>query len=319
MDTDETQLAGGEVNVAPDDTQAIEDKLGSFDFEDKPQAAPAGEARATETEPGDDSDLTDLIEAPEQKPEDDDPEVTLRDNTRIKISELKKAYRPTWETEVKEFEERRKTIESQAQYLTQQEQMVMQAVNAAATIAQRYVPKPPPLELAKQDPFAYAEQKAEYDARTSELTALQQAMAQSAQQAEEKRKQELQRYYEQQNRAFLAARPEMKDPVKATKFWESVKQYGASIGFQPEQMAQIPDYRILLMAEDAMKYRNLVAQKAKLAEKAKNAKPMEAPVQAPGPRTTPAGAERQAARDQLARLRKTGSARDAEAFLSRFD
>lgn len=317
MDNDETQLAGGEVNVVPDNTQAIEDKLGSFEFDDKPKATPAGEAKAADTEPGDE--LVDLIETTEPKPEDDDPEVTLRDNTKIKISELKKAYRPTWETEVKEFEARQREIEQKTQFFTQQEQLVMQAANAAAAIAERYIPKPPPLELAEQDPFAYQEQKAKYDARVSELQSLQHAMAQANQQASEKQKQALQQYYIKQQQALHAAKPELKDPVKATKFWEEVKQLGARVGYTPEEMAQIPDYRILLIAEKAFKYDALVAQKARLAEKAKNAKPMEAPVQAPGPRTTPAGVERQAARDQLAKLRKTGSARDAEAFLSRFD
>jgi hypothetical protein len=319
MEHDETAPAGAEVNVTPDDTQAIEDKLGSFDFDDKPQAPPAGEARQTTDEPGEDSDLVDLVEATEQKPEDDDPEVNLRDNTKVRLSELKRAYRPSWKTEVEQFEARQREIEQKSQFFTQQEQLVMQAANAAAAIAERYIPKPPDPALAKQDPFAYAEQKADYDARLGELQMLQQQMAQASKQAAEKQQQALQQYYTKQQQALHAARPELKDPVKATKFWENVKQLGASVGYTPQEMAQIPDYRILLIAEKAFKYDALVAQRAKAAEKKVTPAKMEAPVQAPGPRATPASSERQAARDQLSRLRKTGSVRDAEAFLSRFD
>ncbi len=317
MTNDETAPAGAEVTVAPDDIQALDDKLGSFDFDDKPQAPPAGEARQ-EKEPGEDSDLVELVEETE-KPEDDDPEVNLRDNTKVRLSELKKAYRPSWKDEVEQFEARRKEIEQKSQYFTQQEQLVMQAANAAAAIAQRYVPQAPDPELAKQDPFAYAEKKAEYDARMGELQALQHQMAQASEQAARKQQQALQEYYTKQQQALNAARPELKDPVKAAKFWESVKQVGASVGATPEEMAKIPDYRIYLIAEKAFKYDALVAQRAKAAEKKVTPAKMEAPVQAPGPRATPATQERQAMRDQLSRLRKTGSARDAEAFLSRFD
>lgn len=70
-----------------------------------------------------------------------------------------------------------------------------------------------------------------------------------------------------------------------------------------------------MMARDAGRYRAMQAERAKVTAKVKDVPP----VQAPQRRVTTAERQGRDMRDRLETLRKTGSARDAEAFLSNFD
>jgi hypothetical protein len=118
---------------------------------------------------------------------------------------------------------------------------------------------------------------------------------------------------------LVTAMPDLKDPAKAAKFWEQAKSYGATVGFTPQEMAQVSDARVLMVLKDAAAWRSFQERQAKLKEKEKAAAPMPPPASAPERRPGPAERERTAVRGQLDRLRKTGSAKDAEAFLSKFD
>jgi hypothetical protein len=331
MSEDENLPAGGTETIAPETTQSIEDKLGSFDFNHDRQP-PAGEP--AKAEPKDELDPTDLAAADEvegkgSEPEADDKDnqkVRLRDGTEVEIATLKKAYRPEWEKETREFEDRRRKFEDESknitqfsQSLTQREQQLSQNLEAAVLILQNRLPKAPDEKLFEQDPFEYQRQDMAFRKAQGEINELVQKHTQLQQIGQQRSQEAFQEHAKKQNERLITALPELKDQAKAVKFWEKVQAAGAAYGFTPQQMSQINDAGILLLANDAIKWREFTAQRAKLKEKEKEAKPMDPPAQAPARRVSTAEREAAKSREQLNRLRKTGRPADAEAFLSKFD
>ena len=55
--------------------------------------------------------------------------------------------------------------------------------------------------------------------------------------------------------------PEFSDPQKASQLKSSMKTTLSNYGFNNQEIAQVYDHRIVMLVNDAMKYRNL--QKAK--------------------------------------------------------
>ena len=319
--TDETsQPAGGDAT-----TENIEDRLASFDFDPRP-AAPQ---RAETQEAGDEPELTEAAAAedvaPEQ-PDEDDPEINLRDNSKVRLSELKKAWNPDYKRHQEELAQQRREIEQrQAQFqnqvgaLSQQEQRLAKSLDDAILILQNRLPKPPDRTLLETDPFAFQQQQVAYADAVTELNGLAQKKQSMMYEAHQRFEHQKQAYVQKQKEELTSRMPDLKDPVKMTKFWERVKSYGVSKGLTQQSMLGIVDAVHWDILNDAASWREHVQRQAKIKEKAKEAAPMPPPTTAPARRQSSAERERAGMRDQLTRLRRTGSAKDGEAFLSQFD
>lgn len=320
MTDDTSQPAGGEATN-------IDDRLASFDFDAQP-AAPAAK-------PADNSEAGDALEPHEaaaaaelgaEQPDEDDPEINLRDNTKVRLSALKKAWRPDWEREVQEYTEKRRKLDADtqqfqqhAQTLTQREQHYAQALDTAITILQNRLPKAPDAALLETDPFAYQQQDVAHRKAMQELHELAGRQQQLNAVAQQRSQQQLQQHVAKQHEILLTAMPELKDPEKRAKAWKEWTSYGASVGFSPQEMAQVQDARVLMVLKDAAWAKSFRERAAKIKEKEREAKPMPPPTTSPARRESASERERGAVRDQLSRLRKTGSVKDGEAFLSNFD
>lgn len=328
---DQNQPAGGNDTAMPVNQASLEDKLASFDFDHSDRSPAAAEpVRQEATDTGLDSDdlaAADEVDAgSEPEADDKDTKVRLRDGKEVSVSELKKAYRPEWEKETREFEDRRRKFEDESkqytqrfQALTQQEQQLAQNLDAAVLILQNRLPKAPDKALFDQDPFEYQRQKLAYDDAQAELNDLVGKQKQLQQVGQQRQQEAFQEHARKQNERLLAALPELKDQAKAVKFWEKVQARGAAYGFTPQQMSQVSDAGILLMMNDAIKWHEFTEKRATLKQKEAAAKPMNPEVQAPVRRVSTAEREAAKSRELLGRLRKTGRASDAEAFLSKFD
>jgi hypothetical protein len=317
---EENQGAAPEAAPEPSIEQ-IEDKLGSFDF-DAP-AAPAGEARA-QPEPASDEakeSLAGETEAERPAQTDDDPEVILRDNQKVKLSELKRGYRPDWEKQVRDFQARQEAFQRNAAGYNQSQQQAAGLLQNAISVLQERLPKPPDPELAKSDPFEYLQQKTQYDIDAGKLQQAKMAQAYFAQQAQQQNRQALQKRLIQERDATLTHFPDLKDPVKATKFQEDTKTLGAELGFSSRELSGINDHRLIRLIDLALKAKkyekDLDAARAKL--KAASEKPP-VEVQAPQRRRTSAQVQADTLRASMSRLSKNpNSSQAAEDVLSRFD
>lgn len=277
--------------------------------EDTPDPADLAALDAAEDEP---------TEATQQE---QPPKVRLKDGTEVTFDELEEWRKGTlrqadYTKKTQELAEQRKKFEADFSQFQQQSQTHAQAIDQAIALVQHFMPQPPSDDLRKQDIFAWTEAKAEYDAQVGRLQSLMTQKAQIEHMEGQKRQQALMDHYRQQQESLYSARPELKDPVKATKFWEDVKSLGSNLGFKAEEMAQISDYRLLLMADKAVKYDRLMAHKAKLADKAKDAAPMAPPVQSPGRRQSTAERESAALAPLRQRFEQSGNLRDAARLLT---
>jgi hypothetical protein len=303
----------------PESVQNVEDKLASFDFDAQP--APAG-ATEKPQEAGDDEVLETLAgetSAQETAPEDDDPEEILRDGTKVKRSELKRAYRPDWEKQVQEFSQRQEAFQRATAGFTAQQQQAAQMLQNAVAIVQSRMPKAPDRALLDSDPFEYQKQKANYEDGLVELQRVKQAQAYQWQQARQQQQQQQQVHLRREYEAALRVLPDFKDPVKFAKFTEEAKEYAVTRGYKPADLNGVHDHRLLAVIHDAVEGRRLKAALTKAKEKLKAAVKPPVEVQAPQKRRTPSQVESEGLRAQMDRLRKNpSSTKIQEDVLGRF-
>jgi hypothetical protein len=306
----------------PESIQSVEDKLASFDF-DAP-AAPAGGTEKPQ-EAGDDEALETLAgeTGAEVPATDDDPEEILRDGTKVKRSELKRAYRPDWEKQTQEFAQRQEAFQRATAGFTQDQQRAAQMLQNAVAIVQSKMPKPPDEKLLDSDPFEYQKQDFLFRKAQGELQQLKAAQVQQFQQvrAQQQHQQRIKLFHEAE--AVRRVFPDFKDPVKFAKFNEEAREYATTRGYKPSDLDGVTDHRLLGVIHDAVEGRRLKAELAKNKERLAKLKaeavktPVE--VQAPQKRRTPSQVESESLRAQVDRLRRNpSSTKVQEEFFSRF-
>ncbi len=105
--------------------------------------------------------------------------------------------------------------------------------------------------------------------------------------------------------------PEFADPNKADTFKVNMRNSLRSYGFNDSEIGQLADHRFLMVAKDAMSYQNLKDKKPIVQKKVANApKVVKAGVAKSG---TSSG--REAIRQKIGKLAKTGHLRDAHSAI----
>lgn len=319
----ETENAAGAPSGATNDDQSSPSPLDmEWDFDgppDQPEEPAAADDEESEQEPR----AEDAAEQEDPEPAEADEEtpaerkLRLRDGEEVSEGDLKKAYgaRKEFEREKAEWEAQRAQHEQHIAHVRQQGQFFAQTMPQVLATLQRNIPPPPDPSIADADPIAYFLAKEKHEAGIREFQQAQHAAQAHQQQQTVAQREALARYTEAEHGKLLEAMPELKDVEKRRKFasdlMDTAKAYGLENDFQDTR-----DHRVILALADAMKWRKLQSQKPKVVEKVKEAPPV---VQAPARRRSSSEVQASQTREQLSRLRKTGSAQDADAFLSRFD
>ena len=114
-------------------------------------------------------------------------------------------------------------------------------------------------------------------------------------------------FLQDQQRKLVTKMPEFSDPNKASKLKSSMKNTLNSYGFNDQEISQVYDHRIVMLVNDAMKYRKMQNSKPNLAKK----------ITKPG-RVFSSGVKKDKAeinltkrKEKLSRLKKTGNIKDA--------
>lgn len=287
----------------PDAPAAAEDE------DEEPAEAPEAEAK------GEDDDPEPLEAEPETPAE---RKLRLRDGTEVSESDLKKAY-----GEQKDFQREREAFQAQqAQFsqhvahIRQQEQFFAQQMPQVLATLQQQIPPMPDSSLLAEDPIAYANMRFAHEDGIRNLQRAQQAAQAHQQQTAAAKAQAFKQYEQAEMQRLVEVMPELKNEKTAAQLDSDMRKAARAYGFQDSDYAGLRDHRTLRVLADAAKWRALQEQKPKAIEKAKEAPPV---VQAPARRRTSADTQAEQTREQLARLRRTGSARDAEALLSRYE
>lgn len=171
----------------------------------------------------------------------------------------------------------------------------------------RQPPKAPDIALLDDDPIGYMEQKARYEAAQQKYDGDMSDMQKVTQQQQAQQEQERQAFIQRESETLKEKMPELADAKKAKAIWTKMVDSGqANYGFSSEEVSGIVDHRAMMVLHDAMKYREMMANKSKVQKKTKSARP----VIKPGAKKVNTGKSKAAQRRQ-ARLKNSGSIDDA--------
>ena len=136
----------------------------------------------------------------------------------------------------------------------------------------------------------------------------QDALNQSLQQAQAEQKEQFSSFLQDQQKKLLSKMPEFSDPAKASNIKANMKTTLNNYGFNDQEVAQVYDHRIVMLVNDAMKYRSMQNSKPNIAKKiTKPSQPFSS-----GVKQTKSEVNLKVRKDKFSRLRKTGHIKDAQ-------
>jgi hypothetical protein len=165
--------------------------------------------------------------------------------------------------------------------------------------------------LAAENPADYVRLTAERDALRGRIGAIQGEIQRIDYQSNAEREQQFGQFREQQAQLLAQKLPVYADAERGPKFVKELTDYLQTQGFTPQELAAVVDHRAILLAEKAMR-----ADRAAAARNGANTQ------KAPPPRVQPPGTKQrsdtsagQRRNNKLAALERSGSERDAVAYL----
>ena len=198
-----------------------------------------------------------------------------------------------------------KNYKSELEALTAQRQQMLAFFEQAQNGIQE--PTPPSSELFNDDPIGYMQEKLKYDESKTQYDAKVAQMNQLQTQQTAANEARLQEYTANQAQLLTQRLPEFADPKKGEAIKQGIASAGEYYGFTPEELGSVRDHRYILAMHDAMRYRNLVAKKAKATSPKKESI---ATVKA-GSKKRPLSQSERSRKDAMKRLRQTGDPKDA--------
>jgi hypothetical protein len=132
-------------------------------------------------------------------------------------------------------------------------------------------------------------------------------MMEAANKLQQEQQRQLSSYVQEQQRILAEKMPEFNDAQKASATKNNLRNFLNSYGFKDAEIGQIYDHRIVMLVNDALKYRNV-----------KNVKPVSAAQASKPGKFLSSGVKKdsndmnfQRRKEKLGRLKKTGNVKDA--------
>lgn len=281
-----------------------------------------------ETEP----DTEDEGQAEPEEPEHEEPEATpskpkepayadklakvkLADGSELTVDELIRGNLRDrdYRQKTMALAEQERSFKTKSEQITQAEQQANQDREFMIQLLQSVMPARPDPSMYMHDPIGFGQQDLQYRTRKEQLDYL---VAQQQQFAQKRQADEGTRFQQVRDRewqATLEAMPELRDPNKLNSFAGEISKHGAEYGFTPQEIqTQLGlDHRQIMVLRDAIKWRNLQAQKAKVPAKVEG----RPPVMKSGTRPTADTQKAKEAKTAMDRLKSTGSVKDGIAAL----
>ena len=328
-----TPEQGSETLTVRDAANAFEGILSpAEDSQEQPEAVEA-EAEETvsdveeDTEEVESEDNTEEVEYEASDEDDDAEEVEEQPQTfRVKaageekdvtLDELMQGYQlgADYTKKTQELAELRKANEAEAKAIQESKQVrdtYAQRLKAIEEFLTQGDSQEDLAALKENDPIGYAVKVAEQTEKKQQLDAIKLEQDRIAKEQQADYAQAMQRYVADEAEKLNKVLPEFSDKVKGEQLRNEIRNYGKTIGFTDQELAQVYDSRYVLTLHKAMQYDKL--QKSKPSVKKKVA---EAPKMAKaGTKIKEGNADIR--KKQMAKLRQTGSKQDAAALFENF-
>lgn len=237
---------------------------------------------------------------------------------QVTLDELMQGYQlgADYTKKTQEVAEQRKEVEAN-------QQAILEAQQVRDTYAQRLKSVEEFLEtttnssedlakLKENDPIGYAMKVAENTEKKEQLAqvrAEQQRLAQEQQVAQQQR---MAQFVQQEAKKLSQVLPEFSDPVKGEQLRNEIRNYGKSIGFTDQELANVYDSRHVQILNKARLYDQLQKSKPAVTKKVAKAPKMVKPG------TKVKEGDRDVRKKQMQKLKQTGKAADAAALFENF-
>lgn len=290
--------------------------------EEAPEA-PADDADDEEVSAETASDEDDADDAPQPEAEDEaeddqqpEPLYTVKINGKEEQVSLKEALagyqRQQDYTRAKQaFHEERNQFSEELDKAKQEREIYSQLLPALTQRMQETLPKAPDISLIDIDPAAYLRQKEMYEQALGDLQAAKAEQQRMMQESQVEQQRKLQAYVAENAAKLPELIPEWKDKKVYDRDRIKVQEYLKGRGFSDEEISQAYDARLVAIAADGMRWRELQKSKPK-----PNAPPLERALKpSPAPSNPKKALRNREAFDARKRLSSSGRVEDAAAAI----
>ena len=167
--------------------------------------------------------------------------------------------------------------------------------------------------LKETDPIAYAVKVAEQTRQEKQLQQLRAEQQRIAREQQAEQEVHMERRIAEEAQKVASAIPDYADPKKGEKVRSDLRAFAKSIGYSDAELASATDSRAVVTLWMAAQYQKLQQSKPGVTKKVTEAPKLLKPGTATGKTI-----QTEAAKQDLARLRKTGSRQDAARVFERF-
>lgn len=205
-----------------------------------------------------------------------------------------------------ELSQQRKTIEQQQAELAQRDAIYSQLLpKMEAQLKGELANEPDWNALYEDDPVGYVREKQLWDEKKEKLSAVSAEQQRLQQEALVKQQQQIAQFVEYGNQKLLEIIPEWQNQEVATKEKLAISEYAVNtLGYTPEEIQQVYDYRALLGLRNAW-------LNSKTVEATKKKPTQKAPARVARPGTTNRPKSAAPVKKAKQRLAKTGKIQDA--------
>jgi hypothetical protein len=248
------------------------------------------EAVEAEAEDQDDDVSYDDTETYDEDVEVEEPEVEIRADTftvkvdgeerQVSLDELTRGYsgQKYIQKGMAENAETKKQLDQVTQQVAQERQMLQHLINQAQQGAIPVVPEYPSEELKDSDPLGFQLQAEEYRRAVEKRQQWEQQVSYVTQQQRAHEEQQHNQYLEQQAQRLSEWMPEFADPAKRTVFIQDMSSKAKKhYDLTDEQISTVKTAEEVMILNDALKWRELQANKSNAQKKAEGARPVVKP------------------------------------------
>ena len=280
--------------------------------EDQPQEQEIKEEESQEETSEDvsqDEEQSDVQEKPDSTEEQLHKVKVAGQEFDVTLDELRNGYQrdADYRQKTEELSNQRKQFQSESEKQRLDYSQKLNELNQSLSVAQQDLNAE--INSADLDKL-YDEDPTEAARVERKLKKKQDALSQSLQKAQAEQKQQFETFLQDQQRKLVSKMPEFSDPAKASSLKANMKNTLNNYGFNDQEVAQVYDHRIVMLVNDAMKYRSMQNSKPNLAKKI--SKPSK--VFSSGVKQGKAEINQKARKEKFSRLRKSGSVKDASSI-----
>lgn len=265
-----------------------------------------------EDNPQDEDDSPEEEEIEEQSEEEEQPKfykVKIDGiEQEVTLEELQRGYsrQQDYTRKTQELSQQKKTIEQQQSDISQKEAVYSQLIpKLEAQLRGELENEPDWQKLSEEDPIAFVREKQVWDQKKERLAAVLSEQQRIQQETLSKQQEQIAQMVQDGQKKLLELIPEWSDEKIATKEKTAIRQYAINVlGYSPEEMDQVYDYRALLGLRSAW-------LQSKTAEATKKKPTEKASVRAGKPGASTRKVSVAPEKKLRQRLRKTGKTKDA--------